>query len=71
MVNPIIAAICSLIIPGLGQLIEGQETKKSITFLAIFAVLWILTFFIGFIASILLLIFAIYAAYDAYKFAAA
>ena len=41
MVNPIIAAILSFIIPGLGQIIAG-ETKKGLIFLVVAIVLGLL-----------------------------
>lgn len=68
MVNPIVAAILSFILPGLGQIIAG-ETKKGVIFIVIAIVLWALLLPTVFISGIILLIFAIYAAYDAYKLA--
>jgi TM2 domain. len=68
MVNPIIAAILSFIIPGLGQIIAG-ETKKGIIFFVIALVLGALSGVIIFI-GVIYFIYAIYVAYDAYKLAA-
>jgi TM2 domain-containing membrane protein YozV len=68
MVNPIIAAIISFIIPGLGQIIAG-ESKKGIILLIIAIVLYALFFVAGSLISILSLILSIYAAYDAYQIA--
>lgn len=69
MVNPILAAILSFIIPGLGQIIAG-ETKRGLIFLVAAIVLGIITGMIVF-AGILSLALAIYAAYDAYQIASA
>ncbi|MBQ7927316.1 MAG: hypothetical protein IJ287_01025 [Methanobrevibacter sp.] len=66
MANPILAAILSFIIPGLGQAYAG-DIKKGLIFLVVAIVLGIIAFFTGFLTSIISLIFAIYAAYDAYK----
>lgn len=69
MVNPIIAAILSFIIPGLGQIIAG-ETKKGIIFFVIAIVIGILSAVSLFI-SIIYFIYVIYVAYDAYQLAKA
>lgn len=68
MVNPIIAAILSFIIPGLGQILAG-DTKKGVMYIVIAIVLWILIPLTAFLSAIAGFIFAIYAAYDAYKMA--
>ncbi len=68
MANPILAAILSFIIPGLGQAYAG-DVKKGVIFIVIAIILFILAFFTGFLTSIIDLIFSIYAAYDAYKLA--
>lgn len=68
MVNPLIAAILSFIIPGLGQIIAG-ETKKGIIFFVIALILGALSGVIIFI-GVIYFIYAIYVAYDAYKLAA-
>ena len=70
MVNPIIAAILSFIIPGLGQIIAG-ETKKGIIFVVVAIILGLLVTSISSFIGIISLIFAIYAAYDAYQLAKA
>lgn len=70
MVNPIIAAILSFIIPGLGQIIAG-ETKKGLIFLVVAIVLGIIVGAISSMIGIISLIFALYAAYDAYQLASA
>jgi len=67
MANPILAAILSFFIPGLGQIYGGQGITKGIIFFVIAIVLGALTGVIIF-AGIASLLFAIYAAYDAYKF---
>lgn len=69
MVNAILAAILSFIIPGLGQIVAG-ETKKGIMFLVVAIILGVLSAFSLFI-SIIYLIYAIYVAYEAYKLAKA
>jgi len=68
MVNPIIAAILSLIIPGLGQIVAG-ETKKGIIFVIIAIILWALASTVTSFIGIISFLFAIYAAYDAYQLA--
>jgi len=70
MVNPIIAAILSFIIPGLGQIIAG-ETKKGLIFLVVAIVLGLLVGTISSMIGIISFIFALYAAYDAYQLASA
>jgi TM2 domain-containing membrane protein YozV len=70
MVNPIIAAILSFFIPGLGQIIAG-ETKKGLIFLVAIIVIWALVAFVGPMISIITFLFGVYAAYDAYKLASA
>lgn len=66
--NAIIAAILSLIIPGLGQAISG-DIKKGIIFFVIAIVLAAIVslIFKNWLASIINFIYAIYAAYDAYQ----
>ncbi|MCZ3364582.1 MULTISPECIES: hypothetical protein [Methanobacterium] len=66
MVNAIVAALMSLIIPGTGQIVSG-EVKKGILFLAIEIVLYILFLTVSPSIVIISFLFAIYAAYDAYK----
>lgn len=68
MANPILAAILSFIIPGLGQIYAG-DMKKGLIFLVVWIILFIVAFLTAFLTSIISLIFAIYAAYDAYKLA--
>ncbi|KZX14406.1 hypothetical protein [Methanobrevibacter filiformis] len=65
--NPILAAILSLVIPGLGQLYGGEGVKKAIIFLVIFIVLGALTAAVSPYVGTVSFIFAVYAAYDAYK----
>jgi TM2 domain-containing membrane protein YozV len=66
MASPILAAILSFLIPGLGQAYAG-DIKKGVIFFVIAVIIAIIAFFTGLLLSILSLIFAIYAAYDAYK----
>ncbi|MEL7669653.1 hypothetical protein [Methanobacterium sp.] len=66
MVNAILAALMSLIIPGTGQIVSG-EVKKGIIFLAIEIILYILFLTVSPSIVIISFLFAIYAAYDAYN----
>jgi len=59
--EPILAAILSLVIPGVGQMYVGN-VKKGVIFLILAMVLYFIFWPIG-------LIFALYAIYDAYKMA--
>jgi TM2 domain-containing membrane protein YozV len=68
MVNAILAALMSLIIPGTGQIVSG-EVKKGIIFLAIEIILYILFLTVSPSIVIISFLFAIYAAYDAYNVA--
>lgn len=71
MANPIIAAVLSLIISGLGQAYAG-DVKRGIMFFVIAIVLAIilaLLFGAGLITYIIAIIYNIYVAYDAYKIA--
>lgn len=65
--NPIIAAILSFIIPGLGQAIQG-DVKRGLIFFVIYVVLaLIVNFLIPVFGIIFTTIYRIYAAYDTYK----
>lgn len=67
MVSPIVAAIISFFLPGIGQIIQG-DTKKGIIMFVIALIIGTLTATVlGSIGSIISLIYAIYAAYDAYN----
>ena len=69
MVNAIVAAILSFIIPGLGQALAG-DIKKGIIFFVILLVLGMITVYVLKGASwvyIINFIYRIYAAYDAYQ----
>ncbi|MBI5681300.1 MAG: hypothetical protein HZC47_10430 [Methanobacterium sp.] len=68
MVNAIVAAILSFIIPGLGQILLG-ETQKGLIFLVIAIILIVLSSVLSMYIGIISLLFAIYAAYDAYQLA--
>ena len=65
--NAIIAAILSLIIPGLGQAISG-DIKKGVIFLVGALVLGAIValIFKNWLASIINIAYAVYVAYDAY-----
>ena len=68
MVNPIIAAIISFFLPGIGQILQGADVKKGIIMFIIAIVLsYLLMNFLGSLGNIIYLLYAIYAAYDAYK----
>lgn len=68
MVNPIIAAIISFFLPGIGQIIQGADVKKGIIMFVIAIILgWLLVTFLGSLGNIIYCIYALYAAYDAYK----
>lgn len=66
MVSPIIAAIISLFLPGIGQVVQG-ETKKGLIMFVISIIINIITMYVLSIFWIVSLIYCIYAAYDAYK----
>ncbi|SFL42612.1 hypothetical protein SAMN02910297_00853 [Methanobrevibacter olleyae] len=70
MVNAIIAAILSFIIPGLGQAVAG-DIKKGIIFFVVALVIGCIAVFIfrSWVVNIIQFIYAIYAAYDAYGMA--
>jgi TM2 domain-containing membrane protein YozV len=68
MVNPIIAAILSFIIPGLGQIVIG-DTKKGLIFLVAAIILYVLVSLVTSFLGIVSLVLSIYAAYDAYQLA--
>ncbi len=68
--NPIIAALASLFICGLGQIYNGQ-TMKGLMFLLLYILLWVVAGFlviavVGFCLFPLPIILLIYAVYDAY-----
>jgi TM2 domain-containing membrane protein YozV len=70
MANAILAAILSLIIPGLGQAYAGDITKGIILFvLAMVMLLIVSIIFKQWIYYVLDIIVCVYAAYDAYKMA--
>ena len=72
MANPIVAAIASFIIPGIGQIYAGA-VKKGILFLIITAVFYTVGYYtdgIYLIISVVVdIIYCLFAAYDAYKLA--
>ena len=70
MANPILAAILSLIIPGLGQVIAGSD-KKGTIFFAIFIIFIIILLFMhhSIIFDIITFLFMLFAAFDAYDVA--
>ena len=70
MVNPIIAAICSFVIPGLGQALAG-DIKKGIILLVIALIMVAMAtlIFRHWLVTIIELAIMLYAAYDAYQMA--
>lgn len=68
--NPIIPAILSFLIPGLGQAIEGDIKKGIIMFVgAIILAIIASLIFRHWLVYIIDIIYALYAAYDAYMMA--
>lgn len=68
--NPILAAILSFIIPGLGQAIEGDVNKGIILFIGFIVINGISNFiFRHWIITIINLAYRLYSAYDAYTIA--
>lgn len=65
MVSPIVAAIISFILPGIGQVVQG-ETKKGIIMFVIAIILNAILIQVPLIA-VISIIYSLYAAYDAYK----
>lgn len=68
MVQPIISAILSFIIPGLGQLING-DVKKGVILFVIAVIMGIIASWIfrSWLAHIINIFISLYAAYDAYN----
>ncbi|MBS7256827.1 MULTISPECIES: hypothetical protein [Methanobrevibacter] len=65
--NKIINAGASLIIPGLGQLLNGQ-TQKGIIFLAVLILLNVFSYFLmnNIFGNVISLAYHVFACYDAY-----
>ncbi|MCL2687817.1 MAG: hypothetical protein FWE58_04710 [Methanobrevibacter sp.] len=70
MASKILAAILSLILPGLGQLYGGQGIMKAIVFLVVAIIFYLIGATTFSFIWLLAIIFNIYAAYDAYVNAA-
>ena len=70
MVNAILAAILSFLIPGLGQAVAG-DIKKGIIFFVIAIVIGALAslIFKNWLLGIINLLYALFAAHDAYRMA--
>jgi TM2 domain-containing membrane protein YozV len=62
--NPVLSLILSLVIPGLGQIINGETTKGVILIVAIVVAYFTCLFVIGFLAVPAVMA---YAAYDAFQ----
>lgn len=72
MVNKYLATIISFFLPGIGELIQGGETKKNIIIFIIYLILGAIMFstkgsIVYSILAIIILIYCIYFAYDTYK----
>lgn len=70
MASPILAAILSFLIPGLGQAYAG-DIKKGAIFFVICIIVWILAtlIFRHWVVWLIDVIYALYAAFDAYQMA--
>lgn len=70
MVHPILAAVLSFIIPGLGQAVAG-DIKKGIIYFVIMLIIAAIAslIFRSWFAWIIGFIYALYTAYDAYQMA--
>lgn len=70
MVNAILAAVLSFLIPGLGQAVAG-DIKKGVIFFVIALVVWAIAslIFRHWIVWIIDVLYCLYAAYDAYQMA--
>ena len=70
MASPILAAILSFLIPGLGQALAGDVKKGAIFFVGAI-VIWIIAslIFRHWVVWIIDIIYALYAAFDAYQMA--
>ena len=66
--SPVLAAVISCIIPGLGQIMLGK-TKRGIYFLIAAVLTWTFTVLTGGLLCCLSLVVSGWAAYDAYKIA--
>lgn len=70
MANPILAAILSFFIPGLGQFYAGDLTKGIVMFvICVIISLVVSLVFREWIYHIVNILYSIYAAYDAYQMA--
>lgn len=70
MVHPILAAILSFIIPGLGQVVAGDIKKGIVLFIGILILEFILSLiFRHWIVWIIRFIYRLYTAFDAYNMA--
>ena len=70
MASPILAAILSFLIPGLGQAYAG-DIKKGAIFFVICIIAWILAtlIFRHWVVWLIDILYALFAAYDAYQMA--
>ena len=67
MVSPIVAAIISLFLPGIGQVVQGETQKGIIMFVAAIVISIILAYALGTIGNIIYLIYGVYDAYYSYN----
>lgn len=70
MVNAILAAVLSFLIPGLGQAVAG-DVKKGIIFFVMAIIIWAIAalIFKHWVVWVIDVIYCLYAAYDAYQMA--
>ena len=66
MINPIIAAIISFFLPGIGEAIQGEQQKGGMMFL-IAVIIWCLIALFGNFIYGIAFIYSLYAAYDTYR----
>ena len=67
MVSPIVAAIISFFLPGIGQIVQGETKKGAIMFVGAIIISCILLMLLVTIGQSIYLIYPFYTAYDAYN----
>lgn len=67
MVSPIIAAIISFFLPGIGQFLQGEKEKGIVMFAIAILLFYMLGVYIGNLGYFVYFVYPIYVAYDAYK----
>lgn len=66
MINPLIAAIISFFLPGIGEVIQGKQQRGGMMFL-IAIIIWCLIVLFGNYIYGIAFIYSLYAAYDTYR----